>query len=439
MQFYKEENFKDSEIGKIPEDWDVKTLDDISKNMYYGITAKAVGESTILKMIRTTDIKDYKIDWQNLPYCEITEKRKNNISKYFIKKGDILISRAGTVGVSVLVDRDVDNVIFGSYLIKIDLKNDYVNPQFVYYYLQSPYYWNHIKNTSAGSTLKNINLPIIKSLKIPLPSLEEQKAIAKVLSDFDSLIETINKQIETLNKTKKGMMQQLLTGNIRVKIKDGKITFQKENNFKDTEVGKIPEDWEVVRLGDVAYKFISGGTPSTKVPQYWNGDIPWIRSVHITKFYIDKNSIEQYITKEGLENSAAKIVPKGNLIIATRVGIGKSAVNLIDVAINQDLTGIVLNKSKIEPFFLVWYLNSPKITSLLESFSRGTTIKGIPQDYIRKLVIPLPPLEEQKKIAEILSNIDKKIEIKRKEKEQVEKAKKKVMDLLLSGKVRVRT
>jgi type I restriction enzyme S subunit len=188
------------------------------------------------------------------------------------------------------------------------------------------------------------------------------------------------------------------------------MMFYKETIFKETPIGKIPKEWEAVKLSDISESFISGGTPSTKEPKYWNGNIPWIRSIHLSKYYINENSIEQYITKEGLENSASNIVPKGNLIIATRVGIGKSAVNLIDVAINQDLTGVVIDKLRAEPFYVVWYLLSPKTIRTLESFTRGTTIKGMAQDHIKNLLIPLPSLSEQQKIAEVLSTVDEAIQ-----------------------------
>ncbi|MEM5861197.1 MAG: restriction endonuclease subunit S, partial [Candidatus Aenigmatarchaeota archaeon] len=232
--------------------------------------------------------------------------------------------------------------------------------------------------------------------------------------------------IAKTERLKKGLMQKLLTKGIGHK------------EFKDSEIGRIPKEWKVIRIGEVAEKFVSGGTPSTKEPKYWNGDIPWIRSVHLSKHYIDETLIEQYITKEGLENSASNIVPKGNLIIATRVGIGKAAINLIDVAINQDLVGIVINKSKLDPFFAVWCLLSPKISKLLESFGRGTTIKGITQNYIKNLPIPLPPLCEQQKIAEILSTVDKKLELERKRKEKLERIKKSLMNELLTGRKRVK-
>ncbi len=214
------------------------------------------------------------------------------------------------------------------------------------------------------------------------------------------------------------------------------IQFYREENFKVVEADgfklEIPEEWEVVRLGDVAKNFLGGGTPSTKNPEYWDGDIPWIRSVHLNELVIDKSMVEQFITKKGLENSTSNIIPKGNIIIATRVGVGKVAVNLIDVAINQDLIGVILKKEKIDPFFLVWLLHLPKIASFLESAARGTTIKGITQETLKNLKIPLPPLPEQQKIVHVLMSIDKAIETIDEAIKQAERIKKGLMQELLT-------
>ncbi|MEM3526691.1 MAG: restriction endonuclease subunit S, partial [Candidatus Jordarchaeaceae archaeon] len=182
------------EKQKIPKDWKIVKLGDenVTEEVFYGITAKAVGRETETKMLRTTDIKNYTVDWESLPFCEVTEKR-SNLHKYSLKKGDIIVARAGTVGVSILVDMDFDNIIFGSYLIKVKLKSD-VEPKFVHYFFQSSLYWKHLQK-AQGSTLKNLNLPLLKSLEIPLPPLPEQKAIAKVLSTVDEAIQKCNELI----------------------------------------------------------------------------------------------------------------------------------------------------------------------------------------------------------------------------------------------------
>jgi type I restriction enzyme S subunit len=215
LMFYRETEFQDTEIGEIPRDWKLVKLSNIVEDIYYGITAKAVEHKTGLKILRTTDIKDYNVDWDSLPFCEITEKR-DNIQRFLLKKGDIIIARAGTTGVCVLVEKDFEDVIFGSYLIKIRL-NKNVYPRFIYYFCQSHSYWNQITSGQAGSTIKNINIPLLKSLNVPLPSsVKEQTAITEILSTVDKAIELYRREKERLLRLKRGLMSVLLTGRVRV-------------------------------------------------------------------------------------------------------------------------------------------------------------------------------------------------------------------------------
>jgi type I restriction enzyme S subunit len=218
------------------------------------------------------------------------------------------------------------------------------------------------------------------------------------------------------------LMQELLTKGIGHK------------EFKDTEIGKIPREWDVVKLQDVSFDFIGGGTPSTSNPDYWDGDIAWMTSAHINGIIIISG--QRYITKEGLENSATNLIPKDNLLVATRVGIGKVAINKIDIAISQDLTGVIVNKDKALPDFLYWVIinNGRK----LKSIAQGSTIKGILREDLGRLPITKPPLLEQEEIAKILSTVNKKLVIENKERVKLERIKQGMMDLLLTGKVRVK-
>jgi len=209
--------YKQTLIGKIPKEWNVSKLEYLASAIYYGVTAKAVEHDTGLRMLRTTDIKDYKVDWDSLPYCEITSK-VNDIKKYLLRKGDLIVARAGTVGVSVLVDSDFDDVVFGSYLIKVRPKENLVYPKFLHYYFQSMQYWKHISK-AQGSTLKNINLGILKSLLVPIPPLEEQKHIVAILSTIDKWIELEKRRRGKFERLKRGLMELLLTGRVRVRVK----------------------------------------------------------------------------------------------------------------------------------------------------------------------------------------------------------------------------
>lgn len=155
-------------------------------------------------------------------------------------------------------------------------------------------------------------------------------------------------------------------------------------------------------MKDISFGFISGGTPSTKNLTYWDGDIPWMTSAHINGRAVTQGV--KYITEEGLKNSATNVVPKNNILIATRVGIGKVAVNLVDMTISQDLTGVVLDHKKADVNFVYWLLST--YTTKLKSLAQGSTIKGLLRKEIENLKLPLPPLPEQRCIAEILTTAD---------------------------------
>ncbi len=208
--------YKETEIGKIPKEWNIVKFKDIALDIYYGLTAEATDDMTNLRLLRTTDIKDHKVNWDALPYAVITEKNRTNINRYLLKKNDLIISRAGTVGVAILVPRDFDDVIFGSYLIKVKVNEKLVYPQYIYYYCRSDTYWIQIGTGQAGSTLKNINLRVLSNVKIPLPPIDEQRKIAEILSTIDRYIDSLRNRLDRLRRVKSSLMDILLTGKIRL-------------------------------------------------------------------------------------------------------------------------------------------------------------------------------------------------------------------------------
>lgn len=179
-------------------------------------------------------------------------------------------------------------------------------------------------------------------------------------------------------------------------------------------------NWKQVKLKDISIKIIGGGTPSTSKAEYWNGEIAWTTSAHLTEREIQTG--QKYITKKGLLESSTCIVPKQNILIATRVGIGKVAINKIDIAISQDLTGILIDKKSVMSEYIYWALTRKR--NKLKALAQGSTIKGILRKDVAKIQIPLPPLPEQKKIVEILSTVDQSLEKATKVLEEAEKLKK---------------
>ncbi len=164
--------------------------------------------------------------------------------------------------------------------------------------------------------------------------------------------------------------------------------------------GKLPEGWVKSELDNILLTIIGGGTPSKAIPEYYQGDIPWMSVKDMNKHTLT-DTID-HITNDAVENSSTNIIPAGTPIIATRMSLGKIVTASFDSAINQDLKALFLS-SGVEPnFFIHWYRSQAQ---LIESLGTGTTVKGIRLEVLKALSINLPPFFEQKIIAEKLDTL----------------------------------
>lgn len=152
--------------------------------------------------------------------------------------------------------------------------------------------------------------------------------------------------------------------------------------------------WKHVLLRDICLKVLSGGTPTTENPDYWNGNLPWITSADIKG--LRQIEVRKHITQKGLDNSATNLLPKGSILVVTRVGLGKLALTDFDVCISQDLQGLVINRQDVMAEFVLYMLS--EAVQIFKEQSRGITIQGVTRQQLLALEIPLPPLEIQKKI-----------------------------------------
>lgn len=181
------------------------------------------------------------------------------------------------------------------------------------------------------------------------------------------------------------------------------------NNFLQTSIGTLPLDWDVVPLRDTCLDFFGGGTPSTNRPEFWDGDVAWTTSTYLNGLHL--KSGQRWITEAGLRQSSSRVVPAGNLLIGTRVGVGKTAVNLIDIAISQDLTAGIIKRERFHPEFLAFYLQTNRCQAIFELQKRGATIKGIPREDLHRIEVAAPPLPEQRAIAAVLSKVQAAVEV----------------------------
>lgn len=202
--------------------------------------------------------------------------------------------------------------------------------------------------------------------------------------------------------------------------------------YKDSPLGIIPQEWEVKKLGEIG-TFYGGGIPSKSIDEYWHGDIPWISSADLIENDIYWCNINRFITLEAIRNSSTQIIPKNSILIVTRVGVGKVAVAPCDLCVSQDY--ICLQNSGMNTIFLAYEIMQ-RMKNIVSQI-QGTSIKGISINDVKKIQLPLPPLAEQEKIAEILGTLDKAIEKQIQLIEKLELRKKGLMQQLLTAKRRL--
>jgi len=263
----------------------------------------------------------------------------------------------------------------------------------------------------AGNT-PYITMDTLFDMTVKLPTLSEQRAIVKALSDVDELIDSLEALIAKKRDMKQGAMQQLLTGKTRLPGFDG--------------------EWEVKTLGDTMEKLVGGGTPSRSISTYWGGSIPWATVKDFATF--TPYATQESITDHGLNNSSTNLIPKDTLITSTRMALGKTVIYSIPIAINQDLKAVFLKKEYFARYVYYWFeWNRKKI----EMLGGGSTVKGISIEQLRTLSFQHFSLEEQHAIASILSDMDAEIEALEKRKAKTIYIKQGMMQELLTGKTRL--
>lgn len=198
----------------------------------------------------------------------------------------------------------------------------------------------------------------------------------------------------------------LLRARLVEKAIQGKLVPQLDNEPEVEQIGDAPEEvpfeipnkWKWVQIRHVIEKHIGGGTPSKSEPNYWKGNIPWATVKDLTSDLL--SDTQDFISELGLNNSATHIIPTGSLIVCMRMAVGKIVINTIDVAINQDLRALIPKTILNKNYFVNVY-------KALDFKGSGTTVKGIKTKDLLDTFIPLPPLEEQKRIVEKLNELMK--------------------------------
>lgn len=407
----------------LPVGWAWTRLGEVCLDPQYGWTSSATKVGT-LHLLRTTDITSGGIDWNSVPFCKVEPPEKE---KYLLKDGDIVISRAGSVGYSHLIKNPTE-AVFASYLIRF---RPLIDEHYLAYFLKSPSYWRSISEKSLGIAIPNVNAAKLKQISIPLPPLSEQRRIvAKIEEQFTKLdagVETLKKVKAQLRRHRQAVLKNAFEGKRtaewreihkgeiepaavlleRIKKELKKKAAKKKRKQKDlhsvdiSDLLGLPENWVWVRIDEICNIRGRIGWRGYKKSDLRDKGSYVIGAQHLTgKWKISlKNPV--FISNEKYQESPEIMASTGNIIIAQRGSIGKLAIVDFDLGKATINPCVLLMKDiKIVNKFLLYLLASPNYQDILLRGNKSTTTPMITQEFLKKLLIPLPPLQEQHKIVE---------------------------------------
>jgi len=430
--------YKDTPIGKIPVDWEVARLSEIAikeKNAIVdGDWIEIKDQSS--SGYRLLQVGNIGVGHLNLGgnFRYVSEETINRLNCTVLQKGCLLISRMpDPIGRACLME-DLDYkciTVVDCTIVELDPQK--VDSLFVVFSLNSQPSLNRAKILATGTTRQRISRRQLEAVPVIVPPLPEQKSIAEILTAMDYAIGKTTQIIDKTKELKKGLMQSLLTRGIE------------HNKFKKTEIGEIPDEWDVKRLIDLAgnekYTFTGGPFGSDlKENCYTDHGIRIIQLQNIG----DGEFLDDYkiFTSEEKANElrSCNIYP-GDIIIAKMADPVARACIIPDMdkryLMASDGIRLSINEKENDTNFVLYAINSTYFRKNAEKYSTGTTRLRIGLTELRNLPIGIPSLKEQKKIADILSSIDDEIKKESNHKEQLETLKKGLMQVLLTGKLRV--
>lgn len=399
----KEANFKETEIGKIPVDWEVKTLGELGQ-VIIGLTysPKDVTDYGTL-VLRSSNIQNNVLAFENNVFvnCEVP-------ARVIVKENDILICvRNGSkdlIGKCALIDKKREGVAFGAFMSIF--RSDYN------LFLINAFRSNIIQkqiDENLGATINQITNKNLKSFQIPLPPLSEQEKIAEVLSDTDLWIESTEALLAKKRQIKKGAMQKLLSPK---------------------------DDWEVRKLGEVA-EYRRGSFPQPYGLEKWydeHNGMPFVQVFDVAKNMKLKSTTKQRISD--LAKNYSVFVAKGNLVLTIQGSIGRIALTQYDSYVDRTLLIFTNFKIPMDKVFFMYKVY--ELFQIEKIKAPGGTIKTITKEELSAFIFHFPKsLKTQQEIAEILTSMDLEIESLENRLQKARQLKQGMMQDLLTGKVRL--
>lgn len=403
--------YKQTELGVIPEDWEITNMSNIVTVMTNGFVGTAKTHYTEgfdgIVYIQGYNILENSFNLSGIKY--VTPQFHKSNSKSSLQVDDLLTIQTGDIGLTTIVPESLSGSNCHALIISRFNRNK-VYPKFISYLFNSQNGRNRLRLIETGTTMKHLNLSDMLEFKIPLPALPEQTAIATALSDMDALITQTEKLIEKKKAMKQGMMQELL------KPKDG---------------------WVTKKLGEIGT--FSKGSGINK-DQASSGDIRCIRYGELyTKHHNYIRTFYSYISKDVA--TTAKRIKTGDILFAgsgeTKSEIGKCVAYLHDYLAYAGSDIVILTPNYVNSLFLGFLLNDAKIQKQKASRGQGDAVVHISAKQLGTISIHIPPIREQEDIGRTLRDMDESIYQSEIQLKKLNAIKQGMMQELLTGRMRL--
>jgi type I restriction enzyme S subunit len=396
--------FKQTDIGWIPKDWEVKKLSDLTSMVTNGFVGTVKSQYTDsgdgITYIQGYNVEENSFNFRGIK--KVTPEFHKQHQKSCLMEGDLLTIQTGDVGLTSIVPKELVGANCHALIITRFKKNT-SNPRFYSCLFNSKIGRARLKEIETGTTMKHINVGDLLHFLVPTPPLPEQTAIANALSDTDALLSSLDTLLTKKRNLKQAAMQRLL------------------------EPG---EGWVVRKLGEMAF-VATGNTPSTRDQTNYGEEFFFIGPTDLGKGNYILSS-EKKLSKKGFESS--RKFPKNSILYSCIGTIGKSGIAREELTSNQQINAIFPN-DRFNTNYLFYMLNH--LTPQIKSLAGEQVIPIVNKKQFEGTFVPFPPLNEQTRIATILSDIDCDIEALEKKIAKYKGIKTGMIQNLLTGKIRL--
>ncbi len=422
-------DFRETELGALPAEWEIVRLDSVIESrlgkMLSGASRKGISPRPYL---RNANVQWGKVDLSDLAEMDFNEEER---IEFRLKEGDILVCEGGEVGRTAIWRDEIPECYFQKAIHRLRPIDGQIDREFFLYHMMNAFLISKVYGT-VGTTTTIAHLPGIKlkTLAIPLPPLSEQRAIARVLSTIQRAMETQDKLIAATRELKKSLMRQLFTQGLDA-----------NGATKETEIGVMPEHWELVELGTVT-EVVYGAQAAVANLKDKNLGIPILTNINITnQGALDLTTLRYYSVPANKRERL--VLKKGDLLFNWRSGsqehVGKTALFNLDG--EYTFASFILRfrvNERMHNTFLHFYLQYLKAQRFFAQKRDQSSVNSVfNASRAQKIPMVLPPLPEQREIARILATADKKIENEEKRKAALEALFKTMLQELMTGRIRI--